>query len=104
MVNEQAFYETVGRLIREERKLKRLKQEHLAEAASISRVSITNIESGKQRVPLHTLVDIADSLNIPLEKLIPSEKIYYKAVKQRVDSKEIERLARTFFEDSETPD
>src|SRR5436190_13696447 len=100
MVYEEAFYEDVGCLIREERKGQKFTQERLADAASLSRVSITNIESGKQRVPLHTLVDIADVLNVPVERLIPSGKVYFRTIKRRVDTKEIERLARTFFDDS----
>jgi transcriptional regulator with XRE-family HTH domain len=104
MIDEQAFYESVGRLIREERKGQECTQEKLAKATSLSRVSITNIESGKQRVPLHTLADIAEALKVPIEKLIPSGKVSFRTIRQKVDTKEIERLARTFFDDSETPD
>ena len=104
MVDEQTFYEGVGLLIREERRARDCTQEQLAGLVSLSRVSITNIESGKQRVPLHTLVDIAEALQVPTEKFIPSRKVSFKTIKERVDTKEIERVTRTFFDDSETPD
>lgn len=65
------FYERIGTKIKEARKLKNMNQDILAETLGISRVSLINIEAGKQRVPLHVLVDICGCLNLNLNDLIP---------------------------------
>jgi transcriptional regulator with XRE-family HTH domain len=65
------FYERIGAKIKDSRKLKSMNQDVLADALGISRVSLINIEAGKQRVPLHVLVDICECLNISLTDLIP---------------------------------
>lgn len=65
------FYERIGAKIKDSRKLKNMNQDVLADTLGISRVSLINIEAGKQRVPLHVLVDICECLNINLNDLIP---------------------------------
>lgn len=51
--NEFEFYKTVGGNIRAFRKKAGFTQEDLAYMLNISRVSVNNIELGKQRLPLH---------------------------------------------------
>ena len=46
-------------------------QEALAAKARLTRTSIINIEKGRQQVLLHTLVDIANALNVSPIELIP---------------------------------
>ena len=65
------FYETIGEKIREARKLRNLNQDILADKLGISRVSLGNIEAGKQRVPLHVLLDICESLNVTMNDIVP---------------------------------
>jgi transcriptional regulator with XRE-family HTH domain len=74
LTNEKvtAFYQDVGNLIRTFRKLKDINQESLAEQLGISRISLVNIENGKQRVPLHVLIEVTNILKIPLKEVIPS--------------------------------
>ncbi|MDB4921209.1 helix-turn-helix transcriptional regulator [Mucilaginibacter sp.] len=71
---QTVFYEALGEKIRDARKRKNLNQEDLAEKLGMSRVSIVNIETGKQRLPLHVLSDISEILNITLGELLPQVK------------------------------
>lgn len=48
-------------------------QKALANRVGLSRTSITNIECGRQGLLVHQLVDIADALDVPVAKLIPSK-------------------------------
>lgn len=65
------FYASVGRQIAQAR-TGRLTQEALAKRASLTRTSIINIEKGRQQILLHTLLDIARALDVPVTDLIPS--------------------------------
>ena len=73
MVDQQRFYEEVGRRIREARKNRKpsLTQEGLAELVSLTRTSITNLEKGRQKFLVHTLADIATALHVPASSLLP---------------------------------
>lgn len=68
---EQNLYSAVGAAIREQREKLNLSQSALAELARVNRTSITNIESGRQRLPLHTLYRIARSLDCSARELLP---------------------------------
>ena len=72
--HKQWFYTTVGEIIREKRIQCGESQDSLASALKISRVSMTNIENGKQRLPLHLLVDIAYFLNVSISDLTPTQQ------------------------------
>lgn len=70
---QEIFYKTLGARIRELRGAK-LSQEQLATAAKLSRTSIVNIESGRQKLLLHNLFRIAEALGVqPSEVLHPLE-------------------------------
>lgn len=70
---EKLFNKLTGQLIRNARESMDVKQEVLANYLGFkSRISISNIESGKQNIPLTTLVEIADYLKVPITNLIPS--------------------------------
>jgi transcriptional regulator with XRE-family HTH domain len=49
----------------------RLTQEALASQVALTRTSITNIERGRQKLLLHTLVDIAHALSVEPAELLP---------------------------------
>lgn len=68
---QTVFYEAIGEKIKEARKLRNLNQDVLADRLGISRVSLGNIELGKQRVPLHVLLDICESLNVTMNDIVP---------------------------------
>lgn len=73
MDDHRAFYEEVGRRIREARKRRKppLTQEALGELVSLTRTSITNVEKGRQKFLLHTLADIAAALQVQPASLLP---------------------------------
>ena len=104
MENLDSFYLGLGNLIRKERKERKINQEELAKGAHLNRVSIVKIESGKQRILLHTLVDIAQALGIPPEQLIPNEgvNVDYSEIKRQLDTPEAHRVGKLFFEDDKS--
>lgn len=63
------FYLAAGARIREARG-KGTTQEQLANAAGLGRVTIANIEAGRQKLLLHQAIMIADVLGITVAKLI----------------------------------
>lgn len=66
----KAFYEALGAKIAEARKRLGLSQLALAGRVGISRATMVGIEAGKQGVPVHTLVWIANALGVPPQDLI----------------------------------
>lgn len=65
------LYNWIGKKIAAQRQEKNLSQAELAELVTLSRGSIANIEKGRQQAPLHVLWEIAENLNISIEKIIP---------------------------------
>jgi len=66
------FYKQIGENIRARRKVLGLSQEALAKAVGLKRPSLSNIEKGRQNILLHTFFDIAESLNVSPEALLPT--------------------------------
>lgn len=74
------FYETVGSRIKLARNMQLLTQDDLAFIFGISRVSVTNIETGKQRLPLHLIVALCGLLAITVDELVPEYKHNVKSL------------------------
>ncbi len=74
MVDQESFYAEVGKRISKIRLQRRLTQEALAESVKLTRTSITNIERGRQKLPLYTLALIAESLEVEYSELLPLTK------------------------------
>lgn len=70
----QSLYKEFGRLLRERRISKNLTQLEVAEKVGLSRTSITNIELGRQQVPLHMLYLFADAVGSDPQALLPDKK------------------------------
>jgi transcriptional regulator with XRE-family HTH domain len=68
---EQRFYEIVGERVRRLRS-DRLTQEGLASRVGLKRTSITNLERGNQKVPLHVLLRLSRALSCELAALLPT--------------------------------
>ena len=60
-----------GGRIREIRQRTNMTQQSLATKVSLSRASITNLEMGRQKLMLHTLMDIASELRVAPADLLP---------------------------------
>ena len=66
-----ALYRAIGEGIRRKRLEASISQAQLSRKIGLSRVSIVNIESGRQHAPLNVLWDIALVLRFELKDLIP---------------------------------
>src|SRR5712692_1672050 len=62
--NPVSFYKALGDLIRRRRKILNLSQEKLAGRLGVSRASIANIETGRQKILVHQLLQLAATLNL----------------------------------------
>lgn len=76
MIDEQRLFKEVGQKIRQLREGQtggrgRLTQAELAEMVGLERTSITNIERGNQKVPLHILYRICEALRAPISDVMP---------------------------------
>lgn len=68
------IYTRVGREILQHRLNAGLSQAELASSIGLTRTSISNIEKGRQKMLLHTLVMIAESLRVPTASLLPASE------------------------------
>jgi transcriptional regulator with XRE-family HTH domain len=71
MNDHDGFYTQVGARIRQKRRQLGLSQEGLAKAVGLKRPSMSNIESGRQNILLHTFYDIAETLGTDANSLLP---------------------------------
>jgi transcriptional regulator with XRE-family HTH domain len=71
----EPFYTNLGRRIQDLRATRGVTQEELGSRLEpkMTRASIANIESGKQRVYAHTLIEIARALDTSLHELLPEQ-------------------------------
>jgi transcriptional regulator with XRE-family HTH domain len=67
------LYRLIGRRVREARQAAEQSQEALASAVHLTRTSITNLESGRQQVPLQVLYEVASELQCSIYDLIPEK-------------------------------
>ncbi len=78
MVDERRLYQALGKRIRALREQPadasrgRMTQAELAKLVDMERTSITNIEKGNQKVPLHVLFRIGEVLGAEPMELLPS--------------------------------
>ncbi|UCU99246.1 helix-turn-helix domain-containing protein [Acidovorax radicis] len=72
MIEESRLYVVLGEIIRSRRLLAEFTQAQLAEQVGLERTSITNIEKGVQKVPLHVLFRICGALDVSATKLLES--------------------------------
>jgi transcriptional regulator with XRE-family HTH domain len=69
-----AVYLTIGSRMRDFRLAKRITQAAIAAEAGLSRQSVANIEKGRQRFMVHTLLDIARALDVDPISLVPAQE------------------------------
>jgi transcriptional regulator with XRE-family HTH domain len=71
------FYLLLGAKVRTIRQQKGLTQEQLGSrlTPTMTRASVANIETGKQRVLAHTLLQLASALGVPLDDLTRTEPV-----------------------------
>lgn len=69
------FYEEFGRLLRRAREGQGLTQAQVADRVSLSRTSITNIESGNQPVQLMTVYELAAAVGVAPAHILPARSV-----------------------------
>ena len=69
-------YEKIGLNIKLYRKRKKLTQTDLAETMNLKRASIANYERGKQKIPIHVLIEISKILNCSLQLMLSEKRRY----------------------------
>lgn len=74
MVDSQEFYIEVGNRVRQARQKIGMSQQALASLVSLTRTSVTNIEKGRQKFLVHTLMDLASALQVEPETLLPNKQ------------------------------
>lgn len=80
MHNEDRYYAQIGALIKKRREALTLTQADVATSAGLSRTSLTNIESGRQRLMVDQLQKICTSLDMPITTLLNKVELDSKAV------------------------
>ncbi|MHB1166801.1 MAG: helix-turn-helix transcriptional regulator [Candidatus Nanopelagicales bacterium] len=68
---EKSFYRTLGANVRSRRRALGMSQSALADCLDLTRVSITNLEAGRQRPLAHQVAQLAAQLNTTVEDLVP---------------------------------
>ncbi len=91
------LYSDLGIMVASGRKIRKVTQQELANAVGLHRVSIANIEAGRQRPPFHTVVLIAElldiDLNLPRVAVEKSEEILSRARGKRVNGR-VDKIQR----------
>jgi DNA-binding XRE family transcriptional regulator len=68
----EAIYKAIGAIIRGRRRRLEWPQHLLAERLGISRATLANIETGRQRILTHLLYAFADALQLKPSDLLPA--------------------------------
>ncbi len=91
------LYAAVGRELRERRRKAELQQGELAEAVSLSRSSIANAEAGRQALPIHHLVEIAEALGTTAAEVLSAAEGRLSSAPQ-VPARELPKAVVAFLE------
>lgn len=92
---DDRLYELIGERIADARGHLKLSQAKLALAAGVSRVSIVNIERGRQRAPVHVLWNIATALKREVTEFIPhSDELSARLAQPLLSSAIMAQIAR----------
>ena len=71
----ELIYKELGNHLRRARKSANLSQQSLADRVGLSRTSITNIERGRQRIPIHMLYMLANAVGVNPSDLLPDKDL-----------------------------
>lgn len=73
-VDETTLYRVVGERLKRLRQQTGITQAELADSVGVLRTSITNIESGRQKPPLHLLYGVCATLNVEFASILPANE------------------------------
>lgn len=93
------FNHRLGKAIKLARVNAKVKQEDLSKYLGFkSRISIANIENGRQNVQVHLITEIAYFLKVPIIDLIPT----VDTVREEINPKYIKSIVKEFPNDIES--
>lgn len=84
---QHEFYIRIGEKLRIKRTFLNLTQEDVSWLTNVSRVSINNIESGKQRSPLHFIISLCTILEIKIGDIVPDYSAGVKTIDELIKHK-----------------
>ena len=70
-IDEVKLYQRVGESVKRRRKEVGMTQSQLAAEVGVLRTSVTNIETGRQKAPLHLLFKICAALEMETREAVP---------------------------------
>lgn len=71
-VDEDQLYHYIGQQLKARRAALGLTQQQVARLIGVERTSITNIESGRQKLPLHLLYQLCAELEVNVHEVLPT--------------------------------
>lgn len=71
VINQERLYSYIGDQLRSHREQKGVTQQELADLVNLERTSITNIERGRQKLPIHVLFGICKALGVGPNDVMP---------------------------------
>ncbi len=86
-LDERLLYERIGSGIRTRRLGLGLTQGQLAEAAGVLRSSVANVETGKQRSPLHLVYRLCVALDLDVRQILPDTREVTRGGRVEVDTR-----------------
>lgn len=94
-MSETTLYRMIGERVKARRLALEMSQSQLADAIGMLRTSITNIETGRQKTPIHVLYKICGVLGIEATELLPTlEEINQPLMAPQVPPKTAEVIKR----------
>lgn len=73
-IDDGLLYGIIGERLKQRRLEAKVTQEQLAKAAGVLRTSVTNIEAGRQKPPLHLLYRMCVALDVEVSSVLPSNE------------------------------
>ena len=92
--NPNPFYLALGSRVRDIRRAAHITQAAVAAETGLSRQSVANIEKGRQRFMVHTLLDVARALGVDVVALLPRDESVLSTLD--VDRYDLSPKARRF--------
>ena len=94
-MDESVLYARFGHLVRLHRKRLSLNQAEIGRAVGLSRASVANIETGRQRIPIHHLYRLARVLKVDVHALLPAPddappSIIHREIQSSIELSELE--------------
>ena len=74
MLSPDILYKIIGNRIKECREKSRYTQQDVADYLGLSRASIANYESGRQKISIAELFSLAERFSVGIEDLLPSSE------------------------------